>query len=121
MVELDPSKKELDVQKASVVISNDGTKAIVKFNIFQKEPPIPVGGGVRVYDIVRDQKQCITQTVESRIDSAECQGILSKNQIEKCTPWRAGLGPACEGVFETHEKQMACYKETSTGLGCLWL
>ena len=122
MVQLDPSKKKWRVQKASVAISPDKTSATVKFNIYQDEPYKPVGGVIRKYNLVKEQKYCPTQMDEIREDSSKCQGILSNYQKNTlgCSPWKKGLGEKCQGLLND-ELQQECIKEVYSGLGCLWL
>ena len=122
MVQLDPTMKDLDVHKASVLVSPDGQTATVKFNIYQKEPYMPVGGAIRKYNIVIDQKHCPTSMVETRTNSAKCQGILTNYQKTtlKCSPWKADLSEKCDGLL-LDDLQQECTQEIYSGLGCLWL
>lgn len=119
--ENDPSKTNIELSTHSIKFSPNKTQVLVRFNIFQKNPYKFLNTSSKIYNIVNEQKKCITNTIETRIDSEYCQGTLSENQKDKCTPWKPGLGTQCQGIFENNEHQNKCYKQSTTGLDCLWL
>lgn len=123
MVENDPNSKDFSVHKAQVIVSPDGTQATVKFNIFSKSPPMPVGGAIRKYNIVDTEDKCRTTRIIKRIDSESCQfpEFLSESQKSlKCTPWKKGRPDICGG--QVPEKDLArCNNQITKGSGCLFL
>ena len=61
MVESNPLYSEYEARKAQVVVSPDKTTATVKFNIWDKSnPPIPISGAIRKYNISPDQESCLS-------------------------------------------------------------
>jgi hypothetical protein len=121
MVEADPNTAGYDVQKAQVEVAPNRKTATVKFNIYAGSPPNPVGGAMRVYTIVSDQKKCLIGKTNTENNAATCD----YNNLYKDKPPRLNNCGDAECIKESGEwdqKMLAgCYDETTSGLGCLWL
>jgi hypothetical protein len=96
MTELNPLHVLYRAEPAQIEMSKDKKKVTVRFNIYNSNN-IPIKGAIRVYDIKTKQSECLTESKKSRVESPECEGII------------------------TDEKVATCYNTITSGLSCLWL